>query len=75
LSIKDALEEIIAEVDSIISGAEQNKAGIETSKCEETITNILPSFLGKIRVRSSSTMLTTSTRVVFTLENTYTKIT
>ncbi|RYO85133.1 hypothetical protein DL766_007356 [Monosporascus sp. MC13-8B] len=49
LSIEDALEKIIAEADSIISGAEQNDAGVETSESEETLTYILPGFPEKIQ--------------------------
>ncbi|KAF3770842.1 homoaconitase [Cryphonectria parasitica EP155] len=44
LSIEDALEKLIAEADSLISGAEQNEAGVEISEEEETMTDILPGF-------------------------------
>lgn len=47
-SIEDALAKIIAEADSMISGAEQNEVDVETSKGEETLVNILPGFPEKI---------------------------
>lgn len=48
-SIEDALEKIIAEADSMISGAEQNEAGVETSEGEEALTDILPGFPERIQ--------------------------
>ncbi|KAI2641915.1 hypothetical protein GGS26DRAFT_28892 [Hypomontagnella submonticulosa] len=51
MSIGDALEKIIAQADSLISGAEQNVVGSETSESndgEETLTDILPGFPEKV---------------------------
>jgi homoaconitate hydratase len=49
LSIEDALAKIVAEADSMISGAEQDEADVETSEGEETLTDILPGFPEKIQ--------------------------
>ncbi|RYP48802.1 hypothetical protein DL768_005395 [Monosporascus sp. mg162] len=51
MSIEDALEKIIAQADSLISGAEQSAAGTaatETSEGDETLMEILPGFPEKI---------------------------
>ncbi|KAI1391260.1 uncharacterized protein F4822DRAFT_179881 [Hypoxylon trugodes] len=51
MSIEDALEKIIAQADSIISGVEQNVAGgeaLESSNGEETLTDILAGFPEKV---------------------------
>ncbi|RYP32181.1 hypothetical protein DL767_005337 [Monosporascus sp. MG133] len=51
MSIEDALEKIIAQADSLISGAEQNAADTavtETSEWDETLTDILPGFPEKV---------------------------
>lgn len=51
MSIEDALEKLIAQADSIISGAEQNVNGSEISDSpegEEVLTDILPGFPEKV---------------------------
>ncbi|KAI1451996.1 hypothetical protein F4805DRAFT_463224 [Annulohypoxylon moriforme] len=51
MSIEDALEKIIAQADSLISGAEQNGSGgepPESNDGEETLTDILPGFPEKV---------------------------
>ncbi|KAI0379849.1 hypothetical protein F5Y04DRAFT_258474 [Hypomontagnella monticulosa] len=51
MSIEDALEKIIAQADSLISGAEQDVIGSKTSESndgEETLTSILPGFPEKV---------------------------
>jgi homoaconitate hydratase len=51
LSIEDALEKLIAQAESLITGAEQNiprNEAPETSEGEETLTDILPGFPEKI---------------------------
>ncbi|KAI1444581.1 hypothetical protein F5Y02DRAFT_418806 [Annulohypoxylon stygium] len=51
ISIEDALEKIIAQADSLISGAEQDGSGGEAEEStdgEETLTDILPGFPEKV---------------------------
>ncbi|KAI0883324.1 uncharacterized protein GGS22DRAFT_168419 [Annulohypoxylon maeteangense] len=51
MSIEDALEKIIAQADTLISGAEQDGSGGEPSEPingEETLTDILPGFPEKV---------------------------
>jgi homoaconitate hydratase len=48
MSIEEALEKIIAQADSLISGAEEGSEAVETAESEETMTEILPGFPEKV---------------------------